>query len=204
MYNDVIIYGQSNIKRKFFQVSEYDNKPINKKIPKKISKQRLKNIALYYLKRFESSVANLRQVLQRRTDEYAYYDKSFDKYEAYKWIEEILSDFERIKYLDDERYAQIKISGYLNAGKPARYIKIKLQQKGIDLNLINNILDEQTYNPFEMAMKFAKKKKIGPYRNDEYNRQENRQKDMATLIRAGFDYDIVNEVLTQDFINEDM
>lgn len=185
-------------------MSEYDNKPINKKIPKKISKQRLKNIALYYLKRFESSVANLRQVLQRRTDEYAYYDKSFDKYEAYKWIEEILSDFERIKYLDDERYAQIKISGYLNAGKPARYIKIKLQQKGIDINLINNILDEQTYNPFEMAMKFAKKKKIGPYRNDEYNRQENRQKDMATLIRAGFDYDIVNEVLAQDFINEDM
>ena len=200
----VISYEQSNIKRKFFQVAEYDNKPIKTKTPKKITKQRLKNIALYYLKRFESSVENLRQVLKRRISDYAFYNPEFNKNEAYAWVEEILSDFERLKYLDDERYAQIKIRGYLNASKSARYIKIKLGQKGLDADLVDNILSEQEYNPLDLGLKFAKKKRIGPYRKDEISRKENRQKDMGVLVRAGFDYDIVCEILEHDFIGEDM
>ena len=66
---------------------EYTDKPIKKKNLKKITKQRLKNIALYYLKRFESSVENLRQVLKRRTNDYSYNNPDFDKNEAYIWIE---------------------------------------------------------------------------------------------------------------------
>lgn len=195
---------QSNIKRKFFQVPEYTDKPIKKKNLKKITKQRLKNIALYYLKRFESSVENLRQVLKRRTNDYAYNNPDFDKNEAYAWIEEILYDFQKLKYLDDNRYTEIKIRSYLNAGKPAKYIKIKLQQKGIKENLIEEILSEQSFNPLDMAIKFAKKKKIGPYRINEDLRKTNRQKDMATLIRAGFDYDIVSEVINLNIYEEDI
>ena len=195
---------QSNIKRKFFQVPEYTDKPIKKKNLKKITKQRLKNIALYYLKRFESSVENLRQVLKRRTNDYAYNNPDFDKNEAYAWIEEILSDFERLNYINDNRYAELKIKSYLNAGKPARYIKIKLQQKGIKENLIEEILSEQSFNPLDMAIKFAKKKKIGPYRINEDLRKTNRQKDMATLIRAGFDYDIASEVINLNIYEEDI
>lgn len=195
---------QSNIKRKFFQVPEYTDKPIKKKNLKKITKQRLKNIALYYLKRFESSVENLRQVLKRRTNDYAYQNPEFNKNEAYTWIEEILSDFQKLKYLDDNRYADIKIRSYLNAGKPARYIKIKLQQKGISEYLIDDILSEQSFNPFEMALKLAKKKKIGPYRKDEELRKANRQKDLATIVRAGFDYDVACEVISTNIYEENI
>ena len=183
---------------------EYTDKPIKKKNLKKITKQRLKNIALYYLKRFESSVENLRQVLKRRTNDYAYNNPDFDKNEAYAWIEEILYDFQKLKYLDDNRYTEIKIRSYLNAGNPAKYIKIKLQQKGIKENLIEEILSEQSFNPLDMAIKFAKKKKIGPYRINEDLRKTNRQKDMATLIRAGFDYDIVSEVINLNIYEEDI
>ena len=195
---------QSNIKRKFFQVPEYTDKPIKKKNLKKITKQHLKNIALYYLKRFESSVENLRQVLKRRTNDYAYQNPEFNKNEAYTWIEEILSDFQKLKYLDDNRYADIKIRSYLNAGKPARYIKIKLQQKGISEYLIDDILSEQSFNPFEMALKLAKKKKIGPYRKDEELRKANRQKDLATIVRAGFDYDVACEVINTNIYEENI
>lgn len=195
---------QSNIKRKFFQVPEYTDKPIKKKNLKKITKQRLKNIALYYLKRFESSVENLRQVLKRRTNDYAYQNPEFNKNEAYTWIEEILSDFQKLKYLDDNRYADIKIRSYLNAGKPARYIKIKLQQKGVSEYLIDDILSEQSFNPFEMALKLAKKKKIGPYRKDEELRKANRQKDLATIVRAGFDYDVACEVINANIYEENI
>lgn len=171
-----------------------------RKAPKKISRQRLKNIALYYLKRFETSEAHLRSVLKRRIDDYAYYDKEFDKTEAYGWTEELLSEFVRLKYVDDARFAEIKIRGYLAAGKSPRYIMGKLREKGIDEHLAERLLDEQEYNPFEMALKLARKKKIGPYSASDEIRRERRSKDLAVLVRAGFDYDTAVKVLETEEI----
>lgn len=171
--------------------------PRKRKPQKKITPQRLKNIGLYYLKRFESSVENLRSVLRRRIDAYARENPEWNKQEAYGWAEEVLSEFERLHYLDDSRYAEIKVQSYLNSGKPARYIETKLKAKGINAAEIAEILAEQEYNPIEMALKLAKRKKIGPYRAAE-SRREFRQKDMATLVRAGFDYDVVCDVLNRE------
>lgn len=168
---------------------------------RKITKKRLKNIALYYLKRFESSAENLRSVLKRRVDKYAYRTPEFDKKEAYEWIDELIEEFERLNYVDDERYANFKVKAYLNSGKSARYIQGKLKQKGIDEEMIAGLLDEQDYNPFDMALKLAKKKKIGPFRKNEELQAENKQKDMMKLVQAGFNYETVMEVL--DYIIED-
>ena len=164
---------------------------------KKITPQRLKNIALYYLKRFESSVENLRQVLQRRVISYAKENPEFDKNQAFSWIEELLNDFVRLKYLDDRRFAEINVHSYLSAGKPKRYIVPKLRQKGISEQLIDEILSAEDYDVFQMALKLAKKKKIGPYRAAE-QRREFRQKDLGVLVRAGFDYDTAQDVLSYE------
>lgn len=179
-------------------MAEDEIKKIKARTPKKITKQRLKNIALYYLERFESSVDNLRQVLMRRVNDYAYANPDFDKSEAIAWIEEILSDCERYGYISDNRFAEMKIKDYLAAGKSARYIKLKLLQKGIEESLIDNLLQEQDYNPEELARNLAKKKKIGPFRQNDEERREYRQKDLATLVRAGFDYDVAQRVLEKE------
>lgn len=165
------------------------------KVLRKITPQRLKNIALYYLKRFESSVANLRSVLQRRVNDYAYQNKEFDRGEAYQWIEDILADFQRYGYLNDRRYAEIKIKDYMSAGKSVRYIKGKMREKGIDEEILSALLEDQEYDEFEAVLKLAKKKHIGPFRTDEEARFENRQKDMGMLVRAGFSYDVVQRVV---------
>ena len=177
---------------------EDEIKKIKTRAPKKITKQRLKNIALYYLERFESSVDNLRQVLMRRVNDYAYSNPDFDKSEALAWIEEILSDCERYGYISDARFAEMKIKDYLAAGKSARYIKLKLLQKGIEESLIENLLQEQEYNPEELALNLEKKKKIGPKQKNDEERREYRQKDLATLVRAGFDYDVAQRVLEKE------
>ena len=173
------------------------DKAKKKKEPKKITPQRLKNIALYYLKRFDSSVENLRQVLRRRVLEYAYYHPEWNKDEAFAWIETILCDFERYGYLDDARYCELKVKNYKTAGKSARYIIGKLKQKGIGESIVETLLEEQGYDPFEQAISFARKKKIGPFRPLE-QRPSFRQKDMGALLRAGFDYDTVLSVLSYD------
>ncbi|MCI5634218.1 MAG: recombination regulator RecX [Alphaproteobacteria bacterium] len=176
--------------------------PKRKRPAKKITPQRLKNIGLYYLKRFESSVENLRSVLQKRVNQYAKENPDFNKQEAYQWVEDVLTEFEKLHYLDDKRFTEIKVRSYLAAGKPARYIQNKLREKGIANAQIEDMLDDFGYNPQEMALKLAKRKKIGPFRPDEESRKINRQKDMAALIRAGFDYDVVAEIMGADFIDD--
>ena len=172
--------------------------PKRKRPAKKITPQRLKNIGLYYLKRFESSVENLRSVLQKRVNQYAKENPEFNKQEAYQWVENVLAEFEKLHYLDDERFTEIKVRHYLAVGKPARYIQNKLREKGIANAQIDEMLDDFGYNQQEMALKLAKRKKIGPFRPNEEARKLNRQKDMAALIRAGFDYDDVCQVIDSD------
>ncbi|MCQ2734734.1 MAG: RecX family transcriptional regulator [Alphaproteobacteria bacterium] len=173
-------------------------KPRQRRPQKKITPQRIRNIGLFYLQRFESSVENLRGVLKRRVDAYARENSEFNKNEAYQWIEDILTEFVNLHYLDDSRFAEMKIHDYLNAGKPARYIQNKLREKGISSNMTETILATQEYDQTKMALKLAKRKKIGPYRADEKLRKEFHQKDMGTLVRAGFDYDVVCEILEYD------
>ncbi len=169
-------------------------KETKRKVLKKITKQRLKNIALYYLERFESSTENLRSVLQRRINDYVYQNKEYNPEEALEWVEEILGDFQRCGYLDDGRFAEMKIRDYLAAGKSETYIRAKMAVKGVDGAVVDMVLSEQAFDPYENAMRLAKKKKIGPYR-PEAERKDFYQKDMAVLARAGFDYDVSRRVM---------
>lgn len=175
-------------------------KPKKKKVLKKITPQRLRNIALYYLKRYETSTANLRQVLRKRVNDYAFYNKEFDKQEAYAWIEDIVADFLRYGYVNDERFAEIKIRDYKQMGKSVRYIKAKLKEKGLSDDLVEQLLETQDYDELEAALKFARKKRIGRFRATD-KQAEYKQKDMAALARAGFSYDVVCEVcqMHEDF-----
>ena len=181
-----------------------ENRQQGKKMPKKITAARLKNIALYYLKRFETSRANLRSVLRRRVDGYAFVDKEFNRAEAYEWVENLLDEFERCKYVDDVRFAEIRVRGYLSAGKSPRYIAGKLKEKGIDEATTARLLAEQEFDPYDSALRLAKKKKIGPFCEDEAKHRERRAKDLAVLVRAGFDYDIAIKVLETEVDRDDV
>ena len=171
-----------------------DEKSLKPKKLRKITKQRLQNIALYYLQRFETSVENLRTVLWRRVKDYAFYVPEFNVAEAEMWIEEIIADFQNRHYVDDKRFAELKIRDYLALGKSENYIRLKMAQKGVADELVNQILSEQEFDPFQNALKLAKKKRIGPFRPVE-ERADFWQKDVAVLARAGFDYDVAKKVM---------
>lgn len=168
-----------------------------KNAPKAPTKTRLRNIALYYLERFESSEETLRQVLKRRIDKYAFVNKEYNPSEAYQWTEEVIDECLSHNFVNDRRFAEFKVNGYLNAGKPKRYIEQKLKQKGIDEKTISSVLKRQTIRK-RYCLKFCPKEKIGCFRNSEEERQNFRQKDLGTLIRAGFDYDIAKEIVDED------
>ena len=183
-------------------MSEYSAlSPETKPKLRKMTKTRLQNIALYYLERFDSSAFNLRKVLEQRLIKYSFEVPDFNLNEAKTWIDEIISYFEKYGYINDDRYAEIKINNYLLAGKPTRYIQQKMQQKGISEDVVNKILQSRNVDESEMALNFAAKKKIGPFRPEE-NRKQSSQKDLATLVRAGFSYDIAKEIIFAENIDD--
>lgn len=169
---------------------------------RKMTKTRLQNIALYYLERFDSSASNLRQVLKRRVFDYARQTPDFCQSEAEQWINEIITRFEELGYLNDKRYAEFKVDNYLSAGKPERYIRQKMQQKGVSEKIIDEVLSDREFDEEAMATRFAAKKRIGPWRKNEESRHENRQKDLATLVRAGFNYDTAQKIVDAENIDD--
>lgn len=162
------------------------------------TKTRLRNIALYYLERFESSKDNLRIVLRRRIDKYVFANKEYNPEEAYIWVDEIVEECAQHNFVNDERFTNLKINAYLKSGKSRRYIEQKLKQKGIDNKTINQSFEDIEYSEFDVALNFARKKKIGKFRENKEMQIANRQKDLAALVRAGFDYDIAKDIITPD------
>ena len=136
-----------------------EKKPVSPRKKRKITPERLKNVALYYLERFDSSADNLRRVLSRRVFDHARENPDFDRRQAEAWIEDIIAGFERVGYLDDARYAEAKISAYLAAGKPERWIRQKMKQKGVQDEVTEEILSATEIDEEKAAENFARKKK---------------------------------------------
>ena len=182
---------------------EYSSFPAEaKRKLRKMTKTRLQNIALYYLERFDSSVANLRKVLEQRLLKYSFQVPEFNISEAKGWIDEIIDYCEKYGYINDNRFAECKINNYLLAGKPARYIKQKMQQKGVDESIVDKILQNSNIDETQLALNYAAKKKIGPFRADIDAQKQNSQKDLGTLVRAGFSYDVAKEIIFAENIDD--
>lgn len=150
---------------------------------KKITPQRLKNIALYYLERFDASGDKLKTVLLRRVQKAILAGDEVDS-NASNWVDETVREMYRLGYVNDTRYCENKVRQYLNAGKSYRYILGKLAQDGIDSDTVRLFLPD---DELAQARIFVRKKKLGL----------DHQKDLAKLARAGFSYDVARKALDE-------
>ena len=162
---------------------------------KRITEQRLYNITLYYLTRYEASVAKVRAMLRRRLQK-ARLNGAEVPAEAPEWIEQVIRKVQSLGYVDDSRFAENQVRLLAGQGKSARFIVGKLQQAGIAPEVVQDLLNQQEGDEESRARCWARKKRIGPYRGA--NRADYRQKDMAALARAGFSYETVCAVLGAD------
>lgn len=168
--------------------------------PKKVTPTYLENAALYYLERFASSKENLRRVLERKVIRSAHAHGT-DPQEGHAWIDDLLKRFERSGLLDDAAYAAMRATSLRRQGNSSRAIYNKLLQKGVAADTIEralNDVDEQNDSPnseLAAAVRLAKKRRFGPWRENADARSERRERDLAALARAGFSYDIAIRVI---------
>ena len=166
--------------------------------PRIMTQQRLANIALHYLERYASSAENLRRVLQRRIAKSAYAHPDLDTQEAESWLSELIERYTEVGLLNDLTFAEARTRTLLAQGIAPRAIKMKLLQKGVGNDDISAALEMLAVDvgdaELEAACNLARRRRIGPYRDPE-KRDTMREKDLATMARAGFGYDMARRVV---------
>ncbi|MCT4575656.1 MAG: recombination regulator RecX [Alphaproteobacteria bacterium] len=179
------------------------NKTRNKK-PKKITPRYLENYALYYLERFSSSSENLRRVIMTKIIRSCKFYEDDNIEEKKEWLNELIDKLQRIGYLNDEMYTNMKARSLRYSGNSKRKIAYKLRQKGLSEEMINKSIqkaDKDLYDSdegeLETAIKYAKKKRIGRFRTKEIN-EKTKEKELSSMARAGFSYDIAKKALEEE------
>lgn len=160
---------------------------------KKITHQRLYNITLYYLSRYDSCTSKVREMLKRRILKDAQAGAEVPT-EVNEWVETIIGRMQELGYIDDRRYVQNQVRSMSNAGKSARFMTMKLTQMGIDIDLIDEVLIAFEDNDLIRAKQLVRRKKLG-YLRPENVRADFYKKDLATLGRAGFSYETAKTAL---------
>lgn len=110
-------------------------------------------------------------------------------------IELVIKKLKEQKFLDDKEFAKWWVEQRtLIKLKPKRIIKMELRQKGIDDEVIDELLSkiDQAVSDLEKAKRIVEKK-ISKYKNLEPF--EKRNKLGRFLASKGFDYDTIKDVL---------
>ena len=156
----------------------------------------LRDLAYSYLEKYSPSKQQLKVYLLKKYLTKIKGTKS--KKEVTSIIDEIISNLEKNKVLNDEMYSDSKARMFLKRGYSLNKINQSLRNKGIENKFIKKsiekIKDDQIEPDFVSALKLCKRRRIGPLRPDE-NRELFYKKDMGILARGGFSFELSKRVL---------
>lgn len=175
--------------------------PRRKRGPRKVSAQSIENAAAHYLGRFAASSAHLRKVLMTKADRSARHHNT-DPAEGAKLVDAVIAKFERLGFLNDAAFAEMRARSLHAQGTPERGIRFKLKQQGVGETEIAGALaalsEEEAVPNLDLAaaVRLAERRRLGPFGlGDEEQRRANRDRDLGRLARAGFSYDVAMRVI---------
>ena len=155
-----------------------------------VNKDKLLKYAIYYLSKYSSSKKNLEFILKKKIRRMS--DEKKIRFHLYNEIQIIIEKLEKLNLINDQVFVESKIQSLQYQVKSKNYIKQYLLQKGIDKQLIEeqiSLFYENNENlEKENALKFAKKRKL-------LDNDQDYQKKLSKMARAGFSYDIAKEIL---------
>mgnify|MGYP001282204097 CR=1 FL=1 len=154
------------------------------------NKDKLLKYAIYYLSKYSSSKKNLEFILKKKIRRLS--EEKKIRFQLYNEIQFIIEKLEKLNLINDQVFVESKIQSLQHQVKSKNYIKQYLLQKGIDKQLIEDQISffyENNKNlEKENALKFAKKRNL-------LDSDQDYQKKLSKMARAGFSYDIAKEVL---------
>ncbi|MCI9047654.1 MAG: regulatory protein RecX [Hungatella sp.] len=150
---------------------------VYQEILEKILFKRAKERTLYLLRSRDRTELEIRRKLK-------------DGYYPQEAIDYAVDFLKRYRFVDDENYGRNYISTYGDK-KSRKQLEFELQNKGLDREEIDRLLEECQVSEEQQIAKFLKKK---GYEKD-ITQPKERAKLAAALARKGFSYDAIYQVM---------
>ena len=160
---------------------------------------RLMRVATAYLARHSASTQRLRDVLGRRIARGLAREGEPppDAATLEALIEPVVERLGRAGLLDDAAFARGRVANLARKGRPAWRIKAELASGfGVDVEAVGLADDLAAIDPHAQALRWARRRRLGPFRSRD--REVRRERDIASLARAGFPADIARGVIDGD------
>ena len=149
----------------------------------------LKELALAYVARFATSRAKLGQYLRRKLHERGWSG------ERDAPVAGIVEQLTAAGYIDDPAYALSKARTLGARGYGERRVAVALRVAGIEEGDGAAARDLAHQSASEAALRFARRKRIGPYAVSPPDRRDS-DKALAAMIRAGHPFELAKAVLS--------
>jgi regulatory protein len=172
-----------------------------KRVVRPITAKYLQNAASYYLERYPTTAQGLRRILERRVAR-ARMQEAPVMDGVKQAIDAIVAKYVDAGVVDDQAFAQTKARALHRRGTSSRLMRRKLQLAGVDGETLDKALvglDQELHadpalRERQAAVALARRRRLGPFRLST-DRQDHRTRDLATLARAGFAYDLAKKVI---------
>jgi len=150
----------------------------------------LNELALRYVGRFATTRAKLRSYLARKVRERGWEGAQEPA------IAGIAERFAEQGYIDDAAYALIKSQALTGRGYGKRRLVQSLRVAGVNEDDGVAALDHADADAVSAALRFARRRRIGPYAKSEPASPKERDKALAAMVRAGHGFPLAKAVLS--------
>ena len=148
----------------------------------------LERLALHYAGRYATTRAKLAAYLTRKIR-----DRGWEG-EGAPPVERLVERFAELGYVDDRAFALAKAGSLGRRGYGARRVDQALHVAGIEEEDAAQAMAEARQGAWEAALRFAERKRIGPFAAGETDRA-GRQKALAAMLRAGHPMDLARKLV---------
>jgi regulatory protein len=160
--------------------------------PRPVTPAYLERAAMAYLERYSSSGENLRRILTRKIQRRCR-ERGEDPEGFLPLIDDTLRKLATSGLVDDVRYAESRVATLRRRGGSTRAIAAKLASKGIGAEVARDAIAAHEGDDVEAARALARRRRLGPHRIRD--RDAHRDKDIASLARAGFSLRVARAVV---------
>ena len=164
---------------------------MSRKLPRKprppLDKDRLNELALFYVGRYATTRAKLKSYLARKVRERGFEGPGPE-------IERLVQRFAETGLVDDASFALSKARSLSERGYGRRRVQAALHAAGIeeeDAGPARELTEEQAV---DAAVKFARRKRIGPFASEPPDPKA-RERALGAMVRAGHSFDLARALV---------
>lgn len=148
----------------------------------------LDQLALRYVERFATTRTKLRRYLQRKILERGWSGSQDAD------VDVLVDRFVSLGYVDDAAYAASKARSLTARGYGVRRVRSALGAAGVAEDDSVEAWDVAATNAVDAALKFARKRRIGPFGSERLD-PASREKALAAMVRAGHTFALAKAIL---------